>query len=209
MNVDVDTQISAVTRKLGDRPGEDGELLEMTISQAYDTDAADLWDCVTNGERIARWFMPVSGDLRLGGKYQLEGNAGGTVDRCDPPRSFNATWEFGGGVSWIEVVITAEDDGRSRFTLVHTAKVDEQLWDVYGPGAVGVGWDGMVLGLGLYLGSGEANDPAEAEAWSGTDEGRRFTRLSSDAWVEAAIAYGRDPEKARAAGEKTVEFYTP
>ena len=30
-------------------------------------------------ERIPRWFLPVSGDLRLGGRYQLEGNAGGEV----------------------------------------------------------------------------------------------------------------------------------
>jgi len=208
MKIDVDKQINAVARKLGDRPGEDGELLEMTISQAYDTDAADLWDCVTNIERIPRWFLPVSGDLRLGGKYQLEGNAGGTVDKCDPPHSFSATWEFGGGVSWIEVTVAPEGSG-SRFTLVHIAKVDEDLWDAYGPGAVGVGWDGMVMGLGIHLATGASSDPAEAMAWAGTDEGKRFTRLSSDAWVEAAIAHGRDPEKARAAGEKTVEFYTP
>ena len=25
-----------------------------------------------------RWFLPISGELRLGGRYQLTGNAGGT-----------------------------------------------------------------------------------------------------------------------------------
>ena len=209
MNIDVDKQINAVRRTLGDRVHESGELLELTISQTYDTDAADLWDCVTNGERINRWFMPVTGELTLGGKYQLQGNASGTVESCDPPHKFTATWEFGGGVSWIEVTVADEGEGRSRFTLLHLAKVEEELWNVYGPGAVGVGWDGMMLGLERYLATGEANDPAEAMAWSGTDQGKRFTKLSSDAWVEASIGYGTDAEAARAAGEKTVEFYTP
>src|SRR2546430_11475309 len=29
--------------------------------------------------------------LKLGGRYQLEGNAGGTIEGCDPPKSFFAT----------------------------------------------------------------------------------------------------------------------
>ena len=29
----------------------------------------DVWDACTNPERIPRWFLPVSGDLRLGGRY--------------------------------------------------------------------------------------------------------------------------------------------
>ena len=55
------------------------------ISAVYDTTLDDLWDACTNAERIPRWFLPVSGELRDGGRYQLEGNAGGTIERCDPP----------------------------------------------------------------------------------------------------------------------------
>ena len=44
-----------------------------------------MWDACTDPERIGRWFLPVSGDLRLGGRYQLEGNAGGEILRCEPP----------------------------------------------------------------------------------------------------------------------------
>src|SRR5688500_6956121 len=102
MNIDVDKQINAVSRKLGDRVHEAGELVAMTVSQTYETDAADLWDCVTRADRIKRWFLPVSGELKLGGKYELEGNASGTVESCDPPHAFTATWEFGGEISWIE-----------------------------------------------------------------------------------------------------------
>ena len=79
---------------------------------------ADLWDACTNIDRIPRWFLPITGDLRVGGHYRLEGNANGTILTCDPPREFTATWECGGDVSWIEVRITGEG---SRPVTVRTA----------------------------------------------------------------------------------------
>ena len=56
------------------------------VSRLYATGIDDLWDAMTNPERIPRWFLPVTGDLRLGGTYQLEGNAGGRIEECEPPR---------------------------------------------------------------------------------------------------------------------------
>ena len=84
----------------------------VTLSRLYDTDIDDLWDAVTSKERIPRWFLPVEGDHKLGGKYQLKGNAGGTITACTPPKHFAATWEFGGGVTWIDVSLAAERDRR-------------------------------------------------------------------------------------------------
>src|SRR3954470_737733 len=165
--IDVTEQISSVRRQVGTRTLEAGEARTVTISQAYDTDVEDLWEACTTAERIPRWFLPISGELRVGGRYQLEGNAGGTVERCDPPKAFDATWEFGGGISWIEVRLTEEGDG-TRFTLTHIAQVDDATWEQFGPGATGIGWDGAVLGLSLHLTRGAANDPAEAMAWSMT-----------------------------------------
>ena len=65
-------------RTVGTRTLEAGEARVVTISQSYATDAADLWDACTNIERIPRWFLPISGDLKVGGSYQLEGHASGT-----------------------------------------------------------------------------------------------------------------------------------
>ena len=113
--IDVTQQINTVRRTVGTRTLEAGEARVVTISQSYDTDAADLWDACTNIERIPRWFLPVAGDLQVGGQYQLEGNANGTILTCDPPRAFTSTWECGGDVSWIEVQITSEGSHRSRF----------------------------------------------------------------------------------------------
>ncbi|WP_410591951.1 SRPBCC family protein [Amycolatopsis sp. lyj-23] len=205
--IDVSHQISAVRRTLGDRVLEGKEARVLTISQVYDTDLADLWDACTNPERIPRWFLPVSGELRVGGKYQFEGNAGGTVERCDPPKSFAATWEFGGNVSWIEVRLTPEGAG-TRFELEHVAHIDDR-WEEFGPGAVGIGWDGALVGLVLHLRTpGTPVDPQAAMAWMMSPEGIRFMTASSEAWYEADVAAGADPATARAAADRTLKAYT-
>ena len=101
--IEVEEQINAVRRRVGSRVLEAGEARTVTISQHFGAPVDDVWDACTNAERIPRWFLPISGDLRLGGQYQIEGNANGTVQECDPPHSFAATWEYGGEVSWIEL----------------------------------------------------------------------------------------------------------
>ena len=71
--IDVDHQISAVERVVGERVLEAGTARVMTASQVYDATVEELWDACTSAERIPRWFMPISGDLRVGGHYELEG----------------------------------------------------------------------------------------------------------------------------------------
>jgi uncharacterized protein YndB with AHSA1/START domain len=78
----------------------DGEATRIVVARrTYATEQADLWDAVTNPERLPRWFLPVTGELRVGGRYQLEGNAGGTVQRCDEPERFAVTWGYAEQVS--------------------------------------------------------------------------------------------------------------
>lgn len=206
--IDVSGQINAVSRKVGERVLEAGAARTATISQTYDTDIDDLWNAVTDPDRIARWFLPVSGELRLGGRYQLEGNAGGTVERCDPPKGFVATWEYGGQTSWIEVRLTSEADGGSRFELEHIAHVDEDIWNRFGPGAVGIGWDQGFLGLALHLATGDDVRAAYGEAWSASDEGKEFSRLSGERWYAAHVASGVDEAAARASADRTIAAYT-
>lgn len=208
MMIDVDHQISAVRRDVGSRTLEAGEAHLLTISQTYDAPLEDVWDACTNPERIPRWFLPVSGDLRLHGRYQLEGNAGGTIEQCDPPKRFRATWEHGGQISWIEVRLTPELEVGTRLELEHIAHVDDERWAQFGPGAVGVGWDLMLMGLALHLGNGAAVDPQDAAAWMASDDGREFIASSSRRWAQASIAAGTDPDAAHAAADGTTAFYT-
>src|SRR3979490_2393882 len=130
--IEVAHQINAVRRQVGTCVLEAGEARTITISQTYDASIDDVWDACTNAERIPRWFLPISGDLRLGGRYQLQGNAGGKIERCDPQTSFSAPWECGGEVSWIELRLTAEPQGGTRFELEHTAAVDDERWAEFG-----------------------------------------------------------------------------
>jgi uncharacterized protein YndB with AHSA1/START domain len=125
--IDVTHQINEVSREVGSRVLEAGQARTTTISQTYRASPDDVWDACTNAERIPRWFLPVSGELRLGGRYQLEGNAGGTIERCNPPRSFAATWEFGGQSRWIEVRLSSVGDDQTRLELEHIAHVDDDM----------------------------------------------------------------------------------
>ena len=82
---DVTHRISAVARTVGTRTLEAGEARVVTVARSYPDPVEDVWDACTTPERITRWLMPISGELRLGGRYQLQGNAGGVVERGDPP----------------------------------------------------------------------------------------------------------------------------
>ena len=197
----------ARTLPAGSRTFQAGEARTLTLARTYDASLEDVWDACTNPERIPRWFLPVSGDLREGGGYQLEGNAGGQIERCEPPHRFTATWAYGGNVSWIELRLSEEPGGATRFELEHISP-EGQIWTEFGPGAVGVGWDLGLLGLGLHLATGESVDREAGAAFPASEQGRRFIELSSRGWCEAAIAAGADPVHATAAADRTLAFYT-
>jgi uncharacterized protein YndB with AHSA1/START domain len=207
--IDVVHEISSVERRVGNRTLEAGEARTVTVSRVYDTSPEDLWEACTDPERIARWFLPISGDLRPGGRYEFLGNASGTIERCEPPHSVDATWEYGGQTSWVQLRLTPEAGGRTRFALEHIAHVGDELWAQFGPGAVGIGWDQALVGLTLHLASGgEQVDREAVAAWQASDEGRRFVRLAGERWAEASIAAGTDPAEAQAAAARSTDFYT-
>ncbi len=208
MKIDIVAYIGAVTRKVSSRQ-HDGRLARVVVAtRTYDTTIDDLWDALTSAERIPRWFLPISGDLRLGGRYQLQGNAGGEITRCEPPRHLAVTWEYGGEVSWVTVELGDDLRGGTRLELEHVAHVGDERWDQFGPGAVGVGWDLALMGLGRHLETGAAADPQQGLAWMGSPEGKDFMRRSSDDWCRASIADGTDAAAAKAAAARTTAFYT-
>jgi uncharacterized protein YndB with AHSA1/START domain len=202
MEIDLNAAVGAVTREVLEREHEGRTAKVVVATRTYDADIDDVWDAITTAERIARWLAPISGDLRLGGRYQIEGNAGGIVTTCEPPTRLAATWEFGGGVSWLEVTLSPDGDG-TTLRLEHMAHVDEH-WGEYGPGAVGIGWDLALLGLANHLAGGEPVDP---EAFGASEEAKDFMRASSDRWGDADIAGGAPEAEARAAAARTTAAY--
>src|SRR4051812_39167686 len=101
MDIDVTRHIRAISRVVADRTRDGRPARAVIATRSYPTTIDDLWEAITSAERLPRWFLPVTGDLRLGGRYQLEGNAGGTITECEPPRRLEVTWEFGGEVTWL------------------------------------------------------------------------------------------------------------
>lgn len=206
MEIDVASQLAAVARTVstGERDGEPARTV--TLSRSYETAAADLWDAVTRRGRIERWFLPVSGELRAGGRYRLEGNASGAITECDAGSRFALTWEFGENVSWVDVLVSGEEDGRARLTLAHAERPSEH-WAEYGPGAAGVAWELALLGL-----SGHLEEPAgprlDEAAFGLSAGGRAFIAGSSEAWAEASVGAGAEPGAAREAAARTTVFYT-
>jgi uncharacterized protein YndB with AHSA1/START domain len=204
---DIRQEINAVRRRVGARTLEAGEARVVTISRAYNATVEEVWDACTSPERIPRWFLPVSGELREGGRFQLEGNASGTIERCDPPKGFSATWEFGGSVSWIEVRLTPRREGGTLLELDHIARPDEH-WEQFGPGAVGIGWDMGLFGLAGHLSGSPAVTPSEAAAWMASGDGQQFMKLSNERWRDADIESGTDEAVATAAADRTLAAYT-
>ena len=179
----------------------------MTLRRHYDADVADVWRACTDPERLARWLTPVSGELRPGGRYQLQGNASGEILRCEPPRRLTVTWEAPGDqpVTRVEAELT-EAGGGTDFELRHSGPVDPDFWAQFGPGAVGVGWDLALYALGLVL-AGEA--APDRGAGPGSAPYRELVTGSSQAWQAAAVAAGIPPDQAKTAADRTTAFYSP
>ena len=208
--MDYSRALGAEFREVRDVEHEGKPARAVEGSRFYPAETDDLWDALTSAERIPRWFLPIRGDLRLGGRYHLEGNAEGTITRCDPPEALDVTWEYAGNVSWVSVRLAPENAG-VRLTLVHTMLKDqasEAHWETYGPGATGVGWDLSFLDLGLHLGSGgEPIDREASDAWLASDEGKAFLHACAGSWGRAHAAAGVDSQVAEAMAARTASFY--
>jgi uncharacterized protein YndB with AHSA1/START domain len=154
------------------------DTVSVTVARTYDAERDDVWDALTNPERLPRWFYPITGDLRPGGTFQLEGNAGGDIRRCDRPTALQVT--FGAPDSVLDVRLADSGDG-TTLELVHTVPIA-----MAGSGAgalfVGPGWDGALLGLGLNLRGESVGNPLEA---ANSPEVIEFNRGSIERWTAA------------------------
>jgi uncharacterized protein YndB with AHSA1/START domain len=178
--IDIATQLNAIHRQVEQQLPADGsgERVSVLLRRGYDAPIDDVWDAVTRPDRIKRWLMPISGELRVGGSFQLEGNAGGEILTCEPPRLLKVT--FGAPTSIVEVRLTPDGDGDTVLELEHTVPIEIAQ---SGAGAlyVGPGWDGALLGLGLFLRGEAVGDPVAA---ANSPETQEFSKQSVHAWAE-------------------------
>lgn len=203
---DLVAELERVRRRVESQTAPDRPVHVVELRRTYDAPAEDVWDACTNAERIPRWFLPITGDLRLGGRFQLEGNAGGEITECEPPRRLAVTWEIGGDTSLVTLDLAPAGGAATELLLRH-AVGDNDHWATYGPGAVGVGWDGALLGLGLYLRTGASVD--DPQAFGISPEGREFMQRSAADWGAAHAAAGVQAAIANEAAARTSAAYAP
>lgn len=209
---DLIDQIAAARRTVGTGTLPAGAAHTITLRRTYAAAIDDVWDAITDPERIVRWFLPVSGDLREGGTYALTGNASGEIRVCRPPRHLSVTWIGPGSEpselddSIVHVRLSAIDDDTTDLELEHIAVPPEEFWDTFGPGAVGVGWDLTLVGLDAHLAGVAIGSPEEMDADPNV---RAAMTASAAAWGAAHIASGVAADVAGAAAAATTAFYVP
>lgn len=161
-----------------DREYQDEKLV---IRRRYKAAREDVWDAITTPERLVRWFLPISGELRPGGRYQLEGNAGGEVVRCERPSEIALTWEI--GEMNTDVLVRLDEDGDSTvLTLTHSPMPGELV-----PGT-GAGWELGLVALEKYLADelpeGRAVDWIAASPPEDLEAARQLAGEIAREWLE-------------------------
>lgn len=180
--IEINGQLNAIQREVRRCPVASGEGIGVLVRREYDAPIGEVWAALTDPDRLKHWFLPVSGELRVGGTFQTEGNAGGEILRCEAPRLLRVTW--GGETSVVELRLAPTSDIATTLELDHTVPIE-----MAGSGAgalfVGPGWDSVLMALGLYLGGEMGADPIAA---ANSPEMQEFSRQSVHAWVEAIEA---------------------
>lgn len=189
--IDIVHQISAISRQVA----ADTETATVTLERRYPAAVSDVWDAITDPDRVRRWFLPLTGDLRPGGTFQLEGNAGGEIISCEPPRHLAVT--FGGESSLVDVRLSA--DGQQTLLILEHSVPLSLAGSSAGALYVGPGWDGALLGVALYLDGQVAEDPVAAAS---SREAQQFSVESIEAWTAAVEATGTAEPDAIAAGRQ-------
>jgi uncharacterized protein YndB with AHSA1/START domain len=203
MIIDIANQIGATSRQVAQQHTERGETVVVTLERRYAAEVADVWQAITDPDRVRRWFLPLTGDLREGGTFQLENHAGGDIMTCEPPRHLVVT--FGGESSIVDVVLAGEGD-QTLLKLTHSVPIE-----LAGSGAgalyVGPGWDGALLGIAQYLAGEVVSDPVAA---ANSPEVQDFNVSSIKEWIAAVEASGTaDADTISAAQQAALAQYAP
>lgn len=187
--IDSTDQLKAIDREVGKRQTDNGEVVAVLLRRRYEAAIGDVWDAITDPDRVRRWFLPLGGDLRVGGRFQFEGNAGGEILTCESPRLLKVS--FGGPASLVELRFASNGDNATALELEHTVPME-----MAGSGAgalyVGPGWDGALMALALFLSGVLADDPVAA---GNSPQGLEFSKQSVLEWaavVEASDTAGAD-----------------
>ncbi len=181
--INIPLEVEAIQRVVTKQNRNSEPVISILARRSYPDPTEKLWSALTVPDQIQQWFLPVSGELRVGGQFQTQGNAGGEILRCEAPHLLEITW---GGVTSIVQLRLSADANATTLELEHTVPL---IFAQSGAGSlfVGPGWDGALMALARFL-RGEA--PADPIAATNSLETQRFSKQSLHAWASAVEASG-------------------
>jgi uncharacterized protein YndB with AHSA1/START domain len=152
-------------REIGRRSIAAGEARTARMRRSFDAPIEDVWNACTDPERLVRWFLPVSGDLRPGGSFDIEGNASGEILGCEPPSRLTLSWVFGDRpIDEVELRLSPDGDGGTLLEIEHATVSDRVEWEgesydtIFG---VATGWEpALWWALNAYLAGTLPDDAA-------------------------------------------------
>jgi uncharacterized protein YndB with AHSA1/START domain len=100
-----------------------GDARVAVFRRTYDAPIDDVWDACTNPERLARWYVPITGELRVGGTFEQHPMGSGVITRCDAPRELKLS--LGGGADEIELRLSEAGDAKTALELQHATTIDQ------------------------------------------------------------------------------------
>jgi uncharacterized protein YndB with AHSA1/START domain len=129
-----------------------GEARVAVFKRVYDAAVEDVWSACTDPERLARWYVPVSGDLRVGGAFSQVGMGSGEILECEAPSHLRLS--IGRGADEIELWLRATEDGATELELQHATTISEheiggQMYDAIF--CMGGGYYPRLYALDLHL----------------------------------------------------------
>jgi len=197
---DPSTDLFGIQRSIAVEPSDTGLRLLVASRASYPATAAELWLSLTDAEQLSRWFLPVTGDLHVGGEFQAEGNASGRVLRCEPAELFVVTW--GDESSIVEVRIGVDAAGDSAVELKHSVPLS-LAGNGTGAFYVGPGWDFALVALRAFH---EGTPPIGLN----TPQEQAFNRQSLLAWALIVESSGTaTPEEVAVGITETLPQWAP
>ncbi|MEU1629697.1 SRPBCC domain-containing protein [Streptomyces sp. NPDC020096] len=178
---DIDGWVASTTREIGTRSITSGTGHSVRIRRGFPAPLDEVWDACTTRERVSLWFLPVTGDLRIGGKYQLETYAEGEILRCTAPDLLSVTMDFQGLPGEAELRLST-GDGETVLQFEHTMAVDATAWAAVAPD-IGSGWEVALNYLATHL----RGEPIDKSTFP-TPEDDELGRRCKEAWTAVISA---------------------
>lgn len=160
------------------------------FTRVYETTVEDLWGACTDPDRLRRWYVPVTGDLRVGGRFQQVNMGSGVVLECDAPRFLKLS--LGGGADEIELRLSPGPRvGSASLRLEHATTLDSheiggQTYDAIF--CMGGGYYPRLWALDQHL-RGTLPDDYDATAYHLDPEMRPVIERGSDAMARLLDAH--------------------